>query len=168
MYSHITLMDYDILGTLLNEMDAIKKVINDIEVYEMDIYESIPSVADYYIPSSDLWTNAVLIEDYINEALEEYGEQSSSIEDILVEGYWKYFTSMLDGNIIPIKFNIVAKMVNEYLMKHELVLNYDILEKIEIHICYRIDNYETDKINGLLQVYEEIKDFLEGIGKLDV
>lgn len=168
MYSHITLMDYDIIGILSNEMDAIKDVINDIEVYEMDIYESISSVADNYIPSLDLWTNAAFIEEYINEVLEEYGAQPSTIEDILAEGYWKYFTSMLNENIVPIKFNIVAKMVNQYLMKHKLVFTYDVLGKIEMHICYRIDHYETDKIFGLLQVYGEIKDFLEGIGELDV
>lgn len=140
----VELRDFDLLGDLDSEQDALESM------YEYDggyVCDNITEIADNYIPiyTHELWTNAYNIKEYIEEAIAQGLTDTSNpdIDSMFQSGYYQYYTTSLYNNLDTIAFNMIAKLVNEKIDTIDEDMHIDI-EDIENAIEEKTDNFDNN------------------------
>lgn len=138
----LTLLDYDTMVDLGNEIYAIDELSNYSD--SQYIGDTISEIADSYIPIYDyaVWENASNISEYIEDAIsQELGNLENGLISVFQSGYYEYYTKVLYNNFESFKFNYVALALNEYINVHKLNLDID---SLETEIENEIENIDID------------------------
>lgn len=162
--------DFELLGDLEDEQDALESLMND---YDSGyVCDNISEIADNYIPiyTHDLWKNAYDIKEHIEEAISqglcEVRGNDIDLDKIFQAGYYQYYTQSLYNNLNTIAFNMVAKLVNEKLdtLNQEMVSLMDI-DAIEREIEFRTEDFDNNNQMSEIQdiANEIIEEYLENL-----
>jgi hypothetical protein len=166
----IKLKEYDLLGQLGNEEDALDSFVNDYtdsnHSYVCDI---ISEVADSSVPIyyNEIWEDAREIEEYIGEAiaqgLYEVSGTDFDLHKLFQAGYYQYYTQSLYQNLDEMVFNFMADMVNEYLdnLDENVIAELDLVE-VEDKIEQYADNFDhNDKIGDIIDEADDIIEYIK-------
>lgn len=160
------LREYDLIGILEDEIDAVESLLNDYDG-TTHVCDAITEIADRFIPiyNSDVWENAADIRDYIEEAVQNGLVDTNDFDLIRTfqTGYYEYYSQSLNANIEHVLFNYVANLVNEFLegLTPEQTEQID-LDELEMRINSNLDEYDNNSYFSDLEDYAaEIVEELE-------
>jgi hypothetical protein len=166
MTEYIQKRNYNLLGNMPDEIDAIESFINDFsgDSYICDV---IAEIADNYIPiyTDDIWKNAYDIKEYIEEAIASgiAGVEGNDIDlsRVFQAGYYQFYSQSLYENLDTMAFNIVVDGVNAGLQHYDVSnLDIDAIEdKIETEThAYDNNDMMSDIHDIISNIHEKIQE----------
>lgn len=161
----IDLKDFDLLGHLDDEQDALDSFMSD---YSGSTYlcDAISEISDSFIPiyNSDVWKNASDISDYIEDAISEglapTDGRDIDLIKIFQSGYYVYYQRSLYDNLSTMVYNMIATKANEAVSalsrETQEAIDYEALEEAIESASENIDNndrFETidEEVEALIE-----------------
>lgn len=161
----IDLKDFDLLGHLDDEQDALDSFMSD---YSGSTYlcDAISEISDSFIPiyNSDVWKNASDISDYIEDAISEglapTDGRDIDLIKIFQSGYYVYYQRSLYDNLSTMVYNMIATKTNEAVgalnRETQEAIDYEALEEAIESASENIDNndrFETidEEVEALIE-----------------